>query len=81
MLEYPVDDAIVLLSKNLETAKSSLLQVDEDLDFLKDQCTTIEVGILPKIKKCMALFDVRECQCTFYLNAFPRYGTSVQLGR
>ena len=36
MLEYPVDDAIVLLSKNLETAKSSLLQVDEDLDFLKD---------------------------------------------
>lgn len=48
MLEYPVDDAIVLLSKNLESAKSSLLQVDEDLDFLKDQCTTIEVGILPQ---------------------------------
>ena len=45
MLEYPVDDAIVLLSKNLESAKSSLLQVDEDLDFLKDQCTTIEVDM------------------------------------
>ena len=46
MLEYPIEDAIVLLSKNLETAKSSLQQVEDDMDFLKAQCTTIEVGIL-----------------------------------
>lgn len=46
MLEYPVDEAMQLLCKNLETARSSLHQVEEDLDFLKDQLTTIEVGIL-----------------------------------
>lgn len=46
MLEYPVDEAGELLRKNLETAKLSLSQVEEDLDFIKDQCTTMEVGIL-----------------------------------
>ena len=47
ILEYPVGEAEKLLRKNLETAQTSLQQVEEDLDFLKDQCTTIEVGILP----------------------------------
>ena len=39
-------EAVQLLRKNLETAQRSLHQVEEDLDFLKDQLTTIEVGIL-----------------------------------
>jgi len=45
MLEYPIDDAQALLSKNLETAKRNLKQVELDLDFLKDQMTTTEVNI------------------------------------
>lgn len=45
MLEYPIDEALTLLTKNLETAKRNLKQVDLDLDFLKDQLTTTEVNI------------------------------------
>ena len=46
MLEYSVEDAESLLTSNLTAAKESLLQVDEDLDFLRDQYTTTEVSIL-----------------------------------
>ena len=46
MLEYPIDEAMELLRRNLDTARTSLHQVEEDLDFLKEQLTTIEVGIL-----------------------------------
>ncbi len=42
-----MSEAEELLQKNLEAAKSSLRQVEEDLDFVKDQCTTVEVGIHP----------------------------------
>lgn len=41
-----MDEAMELLRRNLEAARSSLHQVEEDLDFLKEQLTTIEVGIL-----------------------------------
>ncbi len=44
-----MEEAEELLRKNLEAATSSLQQVEEDLDFVKDQCTTVEVGILPNI--------------------------------
>ena len=45
MLEYPLDKAVALLTKNLQGASTSLQQAEEDLDYLKEQCTTIEVGI------------------------------------
>ncbi len=45
MLEYSVEDAESLLTSNLTAAKESLLQVDEDLDFLRDQYTTTEVNM------------------------------------
>ena len=46
MLEYSLDDAEALLNKNCEAAVRSLQQVDDDLGFLRDQTTTIEVSIL-----------------------------------
>jgi len=46
MLEYTLDDAEALLLKNQETAVKSLAQVEEDLGFLRDQTTTLEVSIL-----------------------------------
>lgn len=46
MLEYPIEDAFVLLNDNLITAEKSLADVNEDLEFITDQCTTVEVGIL-----------------------------------
>lgn len=46
MLEYNLDDAEGLLKKNLEAANKSLSQVEDDLGFLRDQTTTLEVSIL-----------------------------------
>ena len=46
MLEYPIDEALELLGTNLKTAKKSLEQLEEELEFISDQCTTLEVGIL-----------------------------------
>lgn len=45
MLEYTLDDAEALLLKNQETAVKSLAQVEEDLGFLRDQTTTLEVNM------------------------------------
>lgn len=52
MLEYPIDEAVELLTRNLEVARTSLAQVLEDLDTVRDQCTTIEVGI-PRHLHCL----------------------------
>ncbi len=46
MLEYPIDEAAQILDKNSKAAKKSLQQLDDDLGFISDQCTTLEVGIL-----------------------------------
>lgn len=45
MLEYTLDDAELLLTKNHNAALKSLEVVDNDLGFLRDQTTTIEVSI------------------------------------
>ncbi|XP_076317424.1 prefoldin subunit 3-like isoform X1 [Tachypleus tridentatus] len=45
MLEYTLSDAEALLSKNLQKASHNLLQLGEDLDFLRDQLTTTEVNM------------------------------------
>ncbi|PIK41574.1 putative prefoldin subunit 3 [Apostichopus japonicus] len=45
MLEYELQDAEALLTKNLSAANSALKQVSFDLDFLRDQYTTVEVNM------------------------------------
>ena len=45
MLEYTTGEALELLQKNLSGATKSLEQVKEDLDFCKDQTTTLEVAM------------------------------------
>ncbi|CAH1799920.1 unnamed protein product [Owenia fusiformis] len=45
MLEYNLEDAEALLIKNLEAANNSLDQVDDDLGYLRDQTTTVEVNM------------------------------------
>lgn len=45
MLEYSLDEADALLSKNLDTANKNLSQIDIDLDYLRDQITTTEVNM------------------------------------
>ncbi|KAF2667191.1 Prefoldin alpha-like protein [Microthyrium microscopicum] len=44
MLAYPIPEAESLLTGKLETAQSSLDNCDEDLDFLRQQITTMEVA-------------------------------------
>lgn len=45
MLEYPINEAAEILGKNLASATKTLQQLDEDLGFISDQCTTLEVGM------------------------------------
>ncbi|KAN0059927.1 hypothetical protein ACQY0O_007900 [Thecaphora frezii] len=44
MLSYPLDEAIQLLSTKLEGAEKSLVAAKEDLDFLREQITIMEVN-------------------------------------
>ncbi|GAM83250.1 hypothetical protein ANO11243_012360 [Dothideomycetidae sp. 11243] len=44
MLAYPVEEAQTLLEEKLEAAKTSMANCDEDLDFLREQITTLEVA-------------------------------------
>eukprot|EP00088_Acartia_fossae_P002972 TRINITY_DN1123_c0_g1_i15.p1 TRINITY_DN1123_c0_g1~~TRINITY_DN1123_c0_g1_i15.p1 ORF type:complete len:204 (-),score=55.18 TRINITY_DN1123_c0_g1_i15:948-1505(-) len=43
MLEYTLDDAQELLSKNLASAEKNLAEIGYDLDYLRDQMTITEV--------------------------------------
>eukprot|EP00193_Tetraselmis_chui_P014689 CAMPEP_0177776118 /NCGR_PEP_ID=MMETSP0491_2-20121128/14525_1 /TAXON_ID=63592 /ORGANISM="Tetraselmis chuii, Strain PLY429" /LENGTH=179 /DNA_ID=CAMNT_0019294853 /DNA_START=341 /DNA_END=880 /DNA_ORIENTATION=- len=45
MLEYPLEEAEALLSKNYDTCKANLESNQKELDFLKDSITTTEVTI------------------------------------
>ena len=45
MLEYTLDDAQDLLSKNIAAAKKNLSFIEHDLDFVRDQFTTTEVNM------------------------------------
>ncbi|KAJ4365820.1 peptide chain release factor 1 [Neocucurbitaria cava] len=44
MLSYPIPEAEELLRGKLDTARSSLATCEEDLDFLREQITTLEVA-------------------------------------
>lgn len=44
MLEYPLDEAVDLLNKRLENNTALLNSVKEDLDFLRQNITTMEVN-------------------------------------
>ncbi|PFX33687.1 prefoldin subunit 3-like [Stylophora pistillata] len=45
MLEYSIEEAGALLSKNLNTAEKNLKDIEDDLGFLRDQYTTTEVNM------------------------------------
>lgn len=45
MLEYTLDDAQELLTKNIQAAKKNLAYIEHDLDFVRDQFTTTEVNM------------------------------------
>ncbi|KAK4224564.1 Prefoldin, subunit 3 [Podospora fimiseda] len=45
MLSYPIEEAEELLESKLKAAKKSLRNCEEDLDFLREQITTMEVNV------------------------------------
>ncbi|KAG7531043.1 hypothetical protein FFLO_04598 [Filobasidium floriforme] len=44
MLMYPLGEAVLLLSEKLSTAKKNLNNIKEDLEFLREQVTVMEVN-------------------------------------
>ncbi|CRG85683.1 Prefoldin subunit 3 [Talaromyces islandicus] len=44
MLAYPIDEAETMLREKLQAAESSLSNCEEDLEFLREQITTLEVA-------------------------------------
>ncbi|KAI8058540.1 Prefoldin subunit 3 [Syncephalis plumigaleata] len=48
MLEYPITEAITMLTEKLTAAQLKLSHTDEDLEFLRDQITVTEVSILTR---------------------------------
>lgn len=44
MLEYPVEEAAELLASKLSAALKTLKNTEEDLAYLRDQITTMEVN-------------------------------------
>lgn len=46
MLEYTLEEAKELLTNNLASARESLETCDDELGFIRDQATTVEVSIL-----------------------------------
>ncbi|KLJ12335.1 hypothetical protein EMPG_12601 [Blastomyces silverae] len=44
MLAYPIDEAAALLTEKLRAAEASLANCEEDLEFLREQITTLEVA-------------------------------------
>lgn len=44
MLEYPTEEAKALLESKLSSAEESIEQVREDLEFIREQITTMEVN-------------------------------------
>jgi len=45
MLEYDTPEALELLKTNFETAKKNITDIASDMDFLRDQITTVEVNM------------------------------------
>ena len=45
MLEYPVDEAIALLTGKLASAKSAQAELKADLEYLLEQQTTTELSL------------------------------------
>ncbi|KAJ3191750.1 hypothetical protein HK101_007443 [Irineochytrium annulatum] len=65
MLEYETGEAKDLLEDKLKTAKTTLGQVREDLEFLREQITTIEVNFSRRLMntfKSMPTFDSVFCK-------------------
>jgi len=51
MLAYPINEAKTLLTEKLSSQQSSMKTCQEDLEFLREQITTMEVNIgnIPEI--------------------------------
>ena len=45
MVEYTYQEALTLLQKNLKNAKTNINTYTEDLEYLREQITTIEVNL------------------------------------
>jgi hypothetical protein len=52
MVAYPIDEAKSLLTQKLSSEETSLKTCQEDLEFLREQITTMEVNIGIHLSLC-----------------------------
>ena len=57
MLLYPLQEAIDLLAAKLDSAKKSLEETIEDLEWLREQVTVMEVNFarVHNVRRCVSL--------------------------
>ena len=67
MLEYDAGEAQALLQRNYDNANLNTVEIQGDLDFLRDQITTMEVSILlcTEVRLLLFLCTSRERVCVF----------------
>lgn len=52
MLSYPIEEAEELLESKLKTAKTSLSNCEEDLDFIREQITVSNWTVTKVLELC-----------------------------
>ena len=45
MVEYPIDEASEMLKQKIDQVNSNLEKANEDLSFIREQITTVEVNL------------------------------------
>jgi hypothetical protein len=63
MLQYPLEEAEELLTSKLNVAKKSLEEVIEDLEFLREQATVMEVNFarVHNVRSSVLCVAVADC--------------------
>ena len=62
MVEHTYDEALELLNKNFKNAKLKLDSTNEDLDYIKDQITTMEVNMARVYNENVALNNKKKAE-------------------
>lgn len=64
MLMYPLQDAIELLSSKLSTARKTLGETEEDLEWLKEQATVMDVNFARVHNVSVSLTCMLDLECS-----------------
>lgn len=75
MLAYPIEEAEELLESKLSTAKKSMANCEEDMDFIREQIT-----VSPHLPRVSAANLVTTAHANIITDDGSCHGTCIQLG-